>query len=147
MRLVALFLGVGVAACVGCGKPGAQTPDKVREFKEKLGNYLVEVRAGTKLLALPPSLAQATAKCEQLEDLYAHLPDVPRGIAGTEYLDKDLKRINTKFRLVCDYLKMRIEVQELAEKSDYEEEIKKKYDLYIEDLKKAANDIDKLVGL
>ena len=117
-----LFIGIGFgltshpspapASPAATTQPSPQPPKenpKVRIFREKVAQFLDEARAGAKLLTLFPSVDQASAKADQIEDLYAHLPEVPPEIDPTGEVAKKLKEIDGLFFLGRGYAKLALE--------------------------------------
>lgn len=79
-------------------EPPKESP-KARAFKEKLANFLEEARAGAKLLKLTPTptYQKVADKVSQLEDLYTHIPDVPKELDATGEIAKKLEAIHGLF--------------------------------------------------
>lgn len=114
---------------------------RIREFKEKVSEYLAEARAGAKLLALGPSLSQARKKAEQITDLYTHLPDVPVDVPKHETVAKRLKNINGSFAVAEATVQLQIQAASLNS-AELIEKTRSSIEMIAKDIKAFCSEIE-----
>ena len=115
-RSLALCFAILFVGCTNETSP--KKSPKVQAFKEKVAIFLEEARAAAKLITNTPSLKAATDKVAQIEDLYAHIPDVPKEIDETGHVAILLKNINSVVKTGASFVPMRIEFQSLGLNED-----------------------------
>jgi hypothetical protein len=118
---------------------------RLQPFKEQVGHYLSEARAGARLLTISPSLDEATTKSKQITDLYIHLPDVPPEIDSTGSVATKLKSITGVFAVGEDAVKVRLDAERQKNIDGFKKAHGECRNLARE-VDKLADDIESLVG-
>jgi hypothetical protein len=114
---VAVLIGAAVGVDIYRTKqarPAAPAPaagDRHRLFRERTLDFLTEARAGAKLLSLHPSVSEAVAKSQRVTDLYARIPEPPKGFDPHGTFGLLLRDIQSNFELAVVGVKIRDEAE------------------------------------
>lgn len=79
---------------LGCGaNPSSVSNPKVAEFKAATANFLQEVRAIATEMDQNPTAEEARKLADKVQELHAHLPDVPPPYSKDTELTANLKEL------------------------------------------------------
>lgn len=127
--------------------PGCSESPKVREFKDSVRALVKEGRAGLKMLETGSTIEDLDKQRDKLNDLDAHVPDVPSELDSTGDLAKQIENVSRSFMFARSFTNLHDDAKKNTVDQELIAKTKANVDETVAELKAALDAIEAKLGL